>query len=312
MENVIQVRNVYKKFKDEKEVFYALEDISLNIRKGEIFGLLGPNGAGKSTLLNVMMHLLLPDKGEVLVFGKKPGMDIYQKIGFVSGEAKFHWALKSIDVLNFYSMIYGIPKKEREKRIQELAELFDIKEILDKKFEVLSTGERMRLSFAKALLNKPELLLLDEPTLGLDPDISIKIRNEIKKINKDLGVTILLTSHYMPEVEQLADRIAFIHKGKILEQGEIKVLKSKHFADYNIIVHARKITLAGKLKELGFKISGKKIMKTLTAGEDINEVLKQMNNLGIEIEDIEIKRPTLEDYFIKMSGRDAGSMKEGK
>lgn len=300
MQNIIEVRNVYKKFRDEGKEFYALDDVSLNVRKGEIFGLLGPNGAGKTTLLNVMMHLLLPDRGEAYVFGKKPGMDIYQKIGFVSGEAKFHWALKSIDVLNFYSMIYGISGNEKKERIKKVIELFGIKEILDKKFEVLSTGERMRLSFAKALLNKPELLLLDEPTLGLDPDISIKIRNEIKKINKELGTTILLTSHYMHEVEQLADRIAFIHNGKILEEGEISKLKLKHFTEYEIIIHAKNISEIKKLRDLGFDVKQKKIMKKLMIGEDINEVLEQMNSLNIAIEDIEVKKPTLEDYFVRM------------
>ncbi len=300
MQNIIEVRNVYKKFKDEKKVFYALEDVSLNIRKGEIFGLLGPNGAGKTTLLNVMMHLLLPDKGEVYVFGKKPGMDIYQRIGFVSGEAKFHWALKSIDVLNFYSMIYGVSGNEKKERIKEVAELFGIKEILEKKFEVLSTGERMRLSFAKALLNRPELLLLDEPTLGLDPDISIRIRNEIRKINRELGVTILLTSHYMNEVEQLADRIAFIHNGKILEEGKISKLKLKHFSEYEVILKLRNPGNLKKLEKIGFTISAGKASKKLMVGDDINEVLESANNLNIKIADIEVRKPTLEDYFVRM------------
>ncbi len=231
MENVIEVHNVSKRFREDGAYFYALDRVSLKIRKGEIFGLLGPNGAGKSTLLNIMMHLLLPDTGKVLVFGKKPGMEIYQRVGFVSGEAKFHWALKARDVLNFYSMVYGMPKMEKEKRIKDVAGLFGIKDIMEKKVEVLSTGERMRLSFAKALLNRPELLLLDEPTLGLDPGIAIRIRKEIRKINRELGTTILLTSHYMQEVEQLADRIAFLHKGRILEQGRISRLKTKHLAE---------------------------------------------------------------------------------
>ncbi len=312
MENVIEARDVYKRFKDEGKYFYALEGINLAVRKGEIFTLLGPNGAGKSTLLNIMMHLLLPDKGEVLLFGEKPGRDIYQRIGFISGEAKFHWALKSKDVLDFYGRVYGISKEEKQKRIAETTALFDIKDIMEKRVEVLSTGERMRLSFAKALLNKPELLLLDEPTLGLDPDISIRIRAEIKKINKEFGTTILLTSHYMHEVEQLADRIAFIHKGKILEEGEIKKLKLKHFNEYELTIFSNNILKTERLKELGFTIEGKKIRKTLPSNGGIHIVLEQMAKLGIKIHEIEIKKPSLDDYFVKMTQQGMLKKPEGK
>lgn len=211
----IEIKNVSKKFRVLGKEFYALKDVTLDVKDREILALVGPNGSGKTTLLNIITGLLIPDSGYVKILGKKPDTDVVEKIGFVSSDARFHWALTMKDVLNFYGIVYGMSKASREKRILQLADFFGFEELLGRRFDGLSTGERMRLSFAKALLNNPRILLLDEPTLGLDPDISIKLRKEIKHINKEFGTAILLTSHYMKEVHQLADRIAFILKGEI-------------------------------------------------------------------------------------------------
>ncbi|MBI2667937.1 ABC transporter ATP-binding protein [Candidatus Woesearchaeota archaeon] len=298
----IEVNNVTKKFVYEGKEFYALNNVSFNVKEGEIFGLLGPNGAGKSTLLNMMINMLHPDNGSIKVLGVNPNEDrnVLGKISFLSGESRFHWALKPIDIMNFYAKAYGLKKSERIKKINELVDLFEIKDIMNKKYDFLSTGERMRLAFAKCLINNPKLLLLDEPTLGLDPDISTKVRKEIKRMNKELKKTILLTSHYMHEVELLSNRIAFMNKGRILDVGKVKDVLSKHFSTYNLIVILKEIKNKSYLNNLGFKIKGKKITKEIFSGEDIDEILSSLTS-KYKIVDLKLDRPTLEDYFVQKS-----------
>ncbi len=227
---MIEIKSVTKKFKSSGKEFYALDDINFSVGRGEIFGLLGPNGAGKTTLINILTGLLIPDSGSVSIMGKdvtRHRNDILERMNAVSGDSKFHWLLTSKEILNFYLSAYNVPKDRREEKIRTLVEMFEIENIMNKKFAWLSTGERMRLILAKSLINDPEVLLLDEPTLGLDPDIAIKTRNLILDVNKKYNTTILLTSHYMKEVEELCDRIAFIHKGRIIDIGRIKDLKRR-------------------------------------------------------------------------------------
>lgn len=222
--NAIEISNVSKKFKVSGKEFYALKDVSLRINDKEIFGLLGPNGSGKTTLMNIIIGLLIPDEGNVKILGKDAARfpEVMEKVGLVSTDARFHWALSVKDVFTFFGMVHGLKKQEREKRTSDLVDFFGLNKIINRRVDGLSTGERMRLSFAKALLNRPRILLLDEPTLGLDPHISIKLRDEIKHINKAFGTTALLTSHYMREVEQLANRVAFIYKGRVTDTRNVK------------------------------------------------------------------------------------------
>jgi ABC-2 type transport system ATP-binding protein len=228
---VIEANKVCKLFKrtdGQPGKFFALKDITLAIEQGEIFGILGPNGAGKTTFLSILTGLLSPDGGDVKLFGQKvtPG-NVAKYIGYVSHEERFHWSLTAYDILNFGGILQSMDSRQRKERIEELVQLFRIRKLLGRKFEMLSTGEKMRLTFAYALIKKPRLLLLDEPTLGLDPDISIKIRKEVKRINKQMGTTIVLTTHYMHEVEELCDRIAFIKEGHIKQVGKVSDIRKK-------------------------------------------------------------------------------------
>jgi len=227
---ILEIKDVSKEFKRQGKKFYALNNINLEIKKGEIFALLGPNGAGKTTLLNIIMSLLYPDTGSVKILDKdiRKNREILSNLGYVSGDERFHWSLTPADVLNFGGMMHGLSKDERTKRAAELVKLFGLDDVLHSKFSVLSTGERMRLAFSYALINSPKILLLDEPTLGLDPDIAIRIRKEIRRTNRELGTTIILTSHYMAEVEQLADRIAFINHGEIKDIGTVASIREHH------------------------------------------------------------------------------------
>jgi len=300
--NVIEIDHVSKKFKDQGKKFYALRDVSFAVKEGEIFGLLGPNGSGKTTLLNIVMNILDPDTGQVKILGRNPRKDrmVMESTNFVAGDARFHWALTVGNILNFYGMIYNIEKNERKKRLKELTRAFGIEHLLGRRFYTLSTGETMRTVLVKALLNKPKIILMDEPTLGLDPQIAMKVRKEIRRVNKKFNTTILLTSHYMNEVEELADRIAFINKGKIVDIGSIKDVKSKKFDTYEVIITLAEIKDRKFLLKNGFKIKGNKISKSISNDKNISEVLSLLESRGLKTTYVETRKPTLDDYFVKI------------
>src|SRR6476620_5614390 len=178
----------------------ALRGASLRVERGAIFGLLGPNGAGKTTLLSILATLLLPDRGTATILGHA-------------------------EVLAFYGRLYGLHGRALRTRVGELLERFELVPHLRTEYNELSTGLKQRLALAKALLNRPEVLFLDEPTRGLDPDVSIRIRAQIADLRRQDGTTIILTTHYMREAEELCDRIAFIKGGRILAEGSPDTLK---------------------------------------------------------------------------------------
>jgi ABC-2 type transport system ATP-binding protein len=300
--NVIEIDGVSKKFKEQGRKFYALRDVSLSVKEGEIFGLLGPNGSGKTTMLNIIMNILDPDAGSVKILGRDPRKDriVMESVNFVSGDARFHWALTVGNVLNFYGMIYNIEKKERKKRLEELTRAFGIEHLLNRRFYTLSTGETMRTVLVKALLNKPKIILMDEPTLGLDPEIAMKVRKEIRRVNRKFNTTILLTSHYMNEVEELADRIAFINKGRIVDIGSIKDVKGKKFDTYEVIISLAQIRDKPFLLKNGFRIKGNKISKSVSNDRNISEILSLLESRGFRVTYVETRKPTLDDYFVKI------------
>ncbi len=210
---VLEVINVSKKFKEGKKEFYALKNVSLKIEKKEIFALLGPNGSGKTTLINIILTILIPENGNISIFGKNPfkEKEVLTKLNYVSADKPYS-SLKVRNYLLSYAKIYGV---NREK-VNFLIEEFKLKDLENSKCWSLSTGELTRVNLAKAMLNDPKLLILDEPTFGLDPKTKNEIHKYLKKLNKS-GLTIFFASHDMSEVERLAEKVAFIKNGKILE-----------------------------------------------------------------------------------------------
>jgi ABC-2 type transport system ATP-binding protein len=302
MKYALDVRGVTKKFVTKGRTFYALKNVSFQIKKGEVFGLLGPNGAGKTTVMNCIIGSIIPEAGKITVLGEpNSNRVVFDRVNGISAETRFHWALKAPDVLRFYAKVYGVKKDVAEKRIKELKKMFELEDVWHTKSAWLSTGERARLAFAKALINDPELLLFDEPTLGLDPNIAVKVRKLIKHINKEEGKTILLTSHYMQEVELLAQRVGFIGKGRIIDTGDIEKVKLKHFNTYDVWIKPKKEVTKKAAKELGFEIRRSSLFRQMKTTEDMSTVLAKLHKRGIDIADIKVKRPSLEDYFIKLS-----------
>lgn len=304
MQYDLEVRGVTKSFVSGGKKVFAVRDISFGIKKGEVFALLGSNGAGKTTIMNIIAGLVLPDKGSVSILGEpNTNLKIFDRINAISAESHFHWALRPLDILNFYSKVYGVEKETAKKRINELVEFFEIDKFVKIKYGQLSTGEKSRLAFAKALINDPELLLLDEPTIGLDPLVSVKVRELVKKINKNKKVTVLLTSHYMQEVELLADRVAFINQGRIVDTGRVQHVKQRHFSTYELFIRLKEVKNKQFLKELGFEIKNNTIFKQIKSTDSISSILSDIHKKEFLVEDIKIKKPTLEDYFIKLADK---------
>lgn len=221
----VVVANAQKKFRQKGKEITALSNVSLEINEGEIFGLLGPNGAGKTTLISGICGLLELDEGTITVFGKNAKTqrkEVISDINLVTGFAGLLYGLSVEDLLNYYAYLYAI--KDKKSAIEKALEQSGLKEKRKQEAYTLSSGFKQRFYIAKALLTSPRLLLLDEPTVGLDVDMAIKIRNQIKKL-KENGMTILLTTHYMLEAEQLCDRVALISEGKIVATGTLPELK---------------------------------------------------------------------------------------
>lgn len=232
---VIIAQDLYKTYRSKitGELIPALRGVSLEVEKGKIFTILGPNGAGKTTLINCLSLLLQPEKGKIKIFGQQvldSQEPIKNRINMSSGNANFSWCLTVKELLRFYGYLYGLCGTNLNQRIKELIEILDLSPFLDRRFDELSTGSKQKLALAKALINAPELLFLDEPTIGLDVDIAKKIRSFIVRLNKEKQMTILLTTHYMAEAEELSHRIAFLHSGQIKLIGTPAELKEKFSA----------------------------------------------------------------------------------
>jgi ABC-2 type transport system ATP-binding protein len=308
----IKAEGIYKTFRSgwmRKRKKEALKGIDLEIEEGEIFGILGPNGAGKTTLLSILCTLLLPDRGVVNILGLDGihnGQQIRKRVNIVSGNANFLWSLTVKENLHYYGMLYGLTGKERAEKVEKLVDLFNLKEHQNIPFDELSTGMKQRISLAKSLINDPEILFLDEPTVGLDPDISIRIRDEILSIHKERGMTVLLTTHNMKEVEYLCGRIAFLKEGKILTIGTAETLK-KMVRIGDLV----KIEFKGMISEddllradgvINFAISENLCEIIVDDGEKrLGALVTLLVQSGIQIKKITIGQTDLEDVFVEFA-----------
>ena len=229
--NIIEINNLQKIYSPKKNPIHALKGISFSVAKGEIFGILGVNGAGKSTTLNILIGLLTPTIGRVKIFGKdffKNDEEVKQKMNIATAYAELANNLTVYQNLKVYALMYDV--KNYKQKITSFLKMFEVSELRNRKIYELSAGEKTRVNLCKSLINDPELLLLDEPTASLDPSIAAQVREKLLELQRDRGITILLTSHNMPEVEQMCDRVAFLHKGEIYVIDTPQNLKKVHKA----------------------------------------------------------------------------------
>ena len=226
--SIVEVKNLNKQFGK----FTAVQDLSFSVGNGEIVGLLGANGAGKTTTIHMLLGLTKPTAGSVSLFGKdieRERVSILQRINFASSYVQLPYNLRVVENLKVFARIYGV--REAGRKIDELLEMFEISHLKFKTSGMLSSGEQTRLNLAKALLNDPELLVLDEPTASLDPDLADKVRKVLKRVKQERKMTVLTTSHNMVDVAELCDRIIFMHKGNIVAQGSSDEVMAKYGTD---------------------------------------------------------------------------------
>ncbi|MBI5045091.1 MAG: ABC transporter ATP-binding protein [Candidatus Levybacteria bacterium] len=299
--NIIEVHNLVKKF----GTFTAVNDITFDVKEGEILGFLGPNGAGKTTTIQMLLGLLTPTSGSILYFGRdlmSYREEIMETINFSSTYTNLPWYLSVKENLTYLSYLYNI--KDRKKRISELVEIFKLDPILKKSIGQLSAGQMTRVNIAKAFLNSPKILLLDEPTASLDPDVATYIREFIQSERERFNISILFTSHNMSEVEELCERIIFINNGEIIANDKPENLaKSIEFSHVELLLEKdlKKLEEFCNKQHLTFRIFGKKQIRIDVREKNIAEFLRNLTEQKIIYDEISIDKPSLEDYFLQMS-----------
>jgi len=307
----IEARDVAKTFRSgvvRRRETVALAGVSLDVPRGVIFGLLGPNGAGKTTLLSIFATLLLPDRGTVTILGHDVRVEagaLRRRLNMASGNASFVWAMRPTEILDFYGRLYGLWGRKLRTRIEELLVVCELTAHRRVPYNELSTGLKQRLALAKALVNQPELLFLDEPTLGLDPDVSVRLREHIARLRREQGMTIVLTTHYMREAEQLCDEIAFIKGGRVLARGTADELKRQ-------IRIGDVIALRLDPPEAPWLADMAGVLRCVTVGDRIEctvdesekrlpEILAALHADGAVVRDIQVREPELEEVFVELA-----------
>lgn len=298
---------------------YAVNGVNLQIERGEIFGLLGPNGAGKSTTIRMLCTLLEPTSGTAVVNGYdiiKQANLVRQSLGTVlAGERSIYWKLTARENLQYFSALYHIPTQVAKRRINELLERMELSERADDLVEKYSTGMKQRVAIARSLLARPPILLLDEPTLGLDPQAARKVRELVAELKSE-GHTILLTTHYMEEADQLSDRIGIIDQGNIIALDTPQALKER--INQKEIIHLEIAgwhpELAGVLQRLpdvdnlvtrvlDAKSTVEVNLHAASSRAILPGLIDCVNQNGTRLVNLNIVKPSLEDVFINLTGK---------
>jgi ABC-2 type transport system ATP-binding protein len=302
-----------------KRYFTAVDGVNLQIERGEIFGLLGPNGAGKSTTIRMLCTLLEPTSGTAIVNGydllKQPNR-VRQSLGTVlAGERSIYWKLTGRENLEYFAALYHVPPEMAHKRVAELLERMELTARADELVEKYSTGMKQRIAISKALIAQPPIILLDEPTLGLDPQAARRVRQLVTELKAE-GHTILLTTHYMEEADQLSDRIGIIDKGRIIALDTPANLKArmrqKHVIRLEIVGwHSEMITDLQRLPLIesvaARPLGGESLYEVSLHAENSRQVLPRLiesiNTNGTHLVNLKVVEPSLEDVFISLTGK---------
>jgi ABC-2 type transport system ATP-binding protein len=304
--NMIEAAHLTRNFKD----FKAVDDISFSIGQGEIFGLLGPNGAGKTTTIRCLLTLIRATAGQIKIGGidvSRQPQRVREICGYLPQEISVDGDLTGYENLSFYAKLYAVPGAERQKRIQEALEFMQLTDRANRLVKTYSGGMMRRLEIGQVLINRPQVLFLDEPSIGLDPIAKRTIRDFIMRLRETYGATILLTTHDMQEAEQLCDRIGIMNKGKIVVSGAPQELKQK-LGNLVVSIKTGEANRESILKQPGYRplpqsINGTCDLITDRQEAEIPAILAELQKLGIPEEAATIKRVTLEDVFVQFAGQ---------
>lgn len=307
--HMLEAKKLTKKFSSKGRLsngqsnFTAVDDLSFYLAEGEILGFLGPNGAGKTTTIQMLLGVLTPTSGEVLYFGKnlqKHRSEILEDVNFSSTYTNLPWWLTVKENLTYISYLFNI--KNRKERLKKIVEIFRLEDIYMQKMESLSAGQLTRVNLAKAFVNLPKVLLLDEPTASLDVEIAKYIHEFLLEERKNFNTSIIITSHNMGEVEELCDRVIVVNHGKIIANDTpdtlAKTIKTSHI-DLFIRNGLKKIEEYCQHEKLQYVIEGKHIIIDVETVE-IPNFLRKLSSLHVHYDEISIEEPSLEDYFLQM------------
>lgn len=309
MENLIEVKGLVKKYKD----LTALDSIDLDVKKGRILGLLGPNGSGKSTAINCILSLLKKDSGSVKIYGKEMRPDAYdikEKIGVVFQDVGVYDELNVYENIDYFCGLYIRDKKEREKLIARTLDLVGLNDFVKFKPRKLSGGLLRRLNIACGIAHRPDIIILDEPTVAVDPQSRNNILEGIKKLNEE-GSTIIYTSHYMEEVDYLCDDIVIIDKGRVIAKGSSSELKD--MIEINEKISFVVDDLGGQAKEklknmdhlIDFSYKDDTCRMTFSKGkENLIALVEILNEYKTSYRSINVEKPSLNDVFLELTGKD--------
>ncbi len=289
----------------------AVDELNLEIRAGEIYGFLGPNGAGKSTLLRVLCTLLRPSAGHAIVAGHDvvdEPQEVRFRIGVALQEAALDDRQSGRELLTLQGRLFGLTSSEIRTRLNEVLDLVDIGDAIDRRIGTYSGGMKRRLDLAAALIHNPEVLFLDEPTTGLDPTSRASVWSEVRRLNSDLGMTIFLTTQYLEEADELADRVGIISRGRLVAEGPPEVLKRSVGQDIIVVeTEGDDLTALDTLRHMDVVdgVSQKNERITISTSDSsvaLNSVVIALNKTRLRVKSLTLRTPTLDDVFAELTG----------
>jgi ABC-2 type transport system ATP-binding protein len=314
MEHIVLTNGLKKSFKAQGKTVEAVRGVNLAVRTGEVFGFLGPNGAGKTTTLRMLTTLLTPDAGEATLAGcdlLKHPQRLRERIGYVSQAGGSDRGMSAWENLVLQGRLFGMNRHNAAAQAKALILAFDLEAIADRKAATYSGGQRRRLDVALGMMHQPQLLFLDEPTTGLDPQNRARLWEEVRRL-RDSGVTIFLTTHYLDEADALADRIAIMDQGKIEAEGSPRELKKQIAGDVVLLglsadgAHSEKalqlFTAQPYVREASYE-QGQLRLYVHEGEATLPDILRLLDHAQIGLKTISLSQPTLDDVFLRQTGR---------
>lgn len=293
----VELHNLSKTYPGGKQ---AVQNVSLELEPGEVFGFLGPNGAGKTTTVKLLNGMLTPTEGICRVLGSDPALEpekVHAVSGVVTEHARMYENLTGLENLVFYAELYGISADEAARRSESLLKEMELEEAKDRKLVAWSTGMRQRLSLARALIHRPKILFLDEPTSGLDPESAQNVNRMIREMAENSGITVFLCTHQLRYAQEICTRYGLIEEGRLLAEGTLDELRSETFSRITLQIRAGSMP-----PEMGFRQTGAQEYEASIRSEDeIPEIVRRIAAAGGDIYKVEARQPDLEDIYFALT-----------